>query len=100
MSRCIQALLYIILKMFIIQDDETFKIEGGFLPERDQYYFELKQDDRIFLLGFKDILTCVKLLEEMEEIPRIDTKWWQQMASLYGDEILSIEYKENVYESN
>jgi len=83
-----------------VQDDETFKIEGGFLPERDQYYFELKQDDRIFLLGFKDILTCVKLLEEMEEIPRIDNRWWQQIASLYGDEILSIEYKEKVYESN
>ena len=83
-----------------VQDDETFKIEGGFLPERDQYYFELKQDDRIFLLGFKDILTCVKLLEEMEEIPRIDNRWWQQIASLYGDEILSIKYKEKVYESN
>lgn len=22
-----------------IQDDETFKAEGGFVPERDQFYF-------------------------------------------------------------
>ena len=22
-----------------IQDNETFKSEGGFIPERDQYYF-------------------------------------------------------------
>ena len=24
-----------------IQDDETFKSEGGFIPERDQYYFQM-----------------------------------------------------------
>ena len=23
-----------------VQDDETFKAEGGFVPERDQFYFE------------------------------------------------------------
>ena len=25
-----------------VQDDETFKSEGGFVPERDQYYFQMK----------------------------------------------------------
>ena len=24
-----------------VQDDETFKAEGGFVPERDQFYFEM-----------------------------------------------------------
>lgn len=27
-----------------IQDDETFKSEGGFIPERDQYYFQMQQE--------------------------------------------------------
>ena len=40
-----------------IQDDETFKSEGGFIPERDQYYFEMQQGDNVFLVGFKDLLT-------------------------------------------
>ena len=29
-----------------VQDDETFKAEGGFVPERDQFYFEMKQGDK------------------------------------------------------
>ena len=29
-----------------IQDDETFKSEGGFVAERDQFYFEMKQGDK------------------------------------------------------
>lgn len=47
-----------------IQDDETFKSEGGFVPERDQYYFEMKQGDNVFMVAFKDMLTCLKLLEK------------------------------------
>lgn len=39
-----------------LQDDETFQAEGGFVPERDQFYFEMKQDEHVFLLGFKDML--------------------------------------------
>lgn len=77
-----------------VQDDETFKAEGGFVPERDQFYFEMKQGDNTFLVGFKDLLTCLKLLEKMEEIPKVDEKWWLQMAGLYGDDILMIEFKE------
>lgn len=76
-----------------IQDDETFKAEGGFVPERDQYYFEMRQGDHTFLLGFKDMLTCLRLLEEMEEIPRIGEKWWQQIFSLYGRDILGVKYE-------
>lgn len=37
-----------------IQDDETFKTEGGFVPERDQFYFEMKRGDDLFLVGFKN----------------------------------------------
>ena len=48
-----------------IQDDETFKSEGGFTPERDQYYFEMKQGDNVFLVGFKDLLISLRLLEKM-----------------------------------
>ena len=78
-----------------IQDDETFKSEGGFVPERDQYYFELKQGDNTFLVGFKDILTCLRLLEKMDEIPKIGEKWWLQMASLYGNDLLMVNLKES-----
>lgn len=77
-----------------IQDDETFKSEGGFVPERDQYYFQMKKGDNTFLVGFKDLLTCLKLLEKMGEIPKVDEKWWLQIAGLYGDDILMIEFKE------
>lgn len=48
-----------------IQDDETFKSEGGFIPERDQYYFQMQQGGNVFLVGFKDLLTCLRLLEKM-----------------------------------
>lgn len=77
-----------------IQDDEVFKLGGGFIPKRDQYYFQMKQGNNIFLVGFKDLLICLRLLEKMEEIPKITGKWWLQMASLYGDDILMVEYEE------
>lgn len=73
------------------QDDETFKSEGGFVPERDQYYFEMQQGDNVFLVGFKDIILCLKVLEKMNEIPKINEKWWQQMATLYGSDILVVD---------
>lgn len=77
-----------------IQDDETFKSEGGFIPERDQYYFQMQQGGNVFLVGFKDLLTCLRLLEKMEEIPEIGDKWWLQMATFYGNDILMVEFKE------
>jgi len=72
------------------QDDESFKSEGGFVPERDQFYFEMQQGDNIFCVGFKDLLLCLKILEKSGEIPEINEKWWQQIASLYGEEVLMI----------
>ena len=77
-----------------IQDDETFKSEGGFVAERDQYYFEMKQGDHVFMVGFKDLLICLRLLEKMDEIPKIGEKWWQQMATLYGNDIYILKYNE------
>lgn len=68
------------------QDDETYKYEGGFIPERDQLYFEFKQGDNTFLLGFTDILICLKLLEQLDEIPKIPAIWWSQSERLYGNE--------------
>ena len=76
-----------------IQDDKTFQSEGGFIPERDQYYFQMQQGDNIFLVGFKDLLTCLRLLKKMEEIPAIGDKWWLQMATLYRKDILMVEFK-------
>ena len=77
-----------------IQDDETFKSEGGFIPERDQYYFQMQQGGNAFWVGFKDLLTCLRLLEKMGEIPEIGDKWWLQMSTLYGNDILMVEFKE------
>lgn len=48
-----------------VQDDETFKAEGGFVPERDQFYFEMKQGNHVFMVGFKELLICLRLLEKM-----------------------------------
>ena len=67
-----------------IQDDETFKTEGGFIPERDH----------VFMVGFKDLLICLRLLEEMGEIPKINGKWWTQIETLYGGELCMVKYKE------
>lgn len=78
-----------------LQDDEIFKSEGGFVPERDQYYFEMRQGDTEFLVGFKDLLTCLRLLEQMGEIPEIGHKWWLQIASLYGNDVLATDSKED-----
>lgn len=36
-----------------IQDDETFKSEGGFVAERDQFYFEMKQEIMFLWLDLK-----------------------------------------------
>ena len=71
-----------------IQDDETFKSEGGFIPERDQYYFQMQQGDNVFLVGFKDLLTCLRLLEKMGEIPEIGDKWCFRIATLYVNDII------------
>ena len=43
-----------------IQDDETFKLKGGFVPERDQYYFQMQQGNNVFLVGSKELLICLK----------------------------------------
>jgi len=77
-----------------IQDDETFKSEGGFVAERDQFYFEMKQGDHVFMVGFKELLICLRLLEKIDEIPEIGEKWWQQMATLYGNDIYMLKYDE------
>ena len=66
-----------------IQDDETFKSEGGFVPERDQFYF-----------GFKDLLISLKLMEQMQEIPKISGKWWSQIATLYGWDLQMLELED------
>ena len=68
--------------------------EGGFVPERDQFYFEMKQGDYVFMVGFKELLICLRLLEKMDEIPEIGEKWWQQMATLYGNDIYMLKYDE------
>lgn len=83
-----------ILTGVAIQDDETFKSEGGFISERDQYYFKMQQGGNVFLVGFKDLLICLRLLEKMGEIPEIGNKWWLQMATLYGNDILMVEFME------
>ncbi len=77
-----------------VKDNETFKSEGGFLPERDQYYFKMKQGETIFLVGFKDLLISLRLLEKMGEIPKIGEKWWLQMSALYGNDIRMVEFTE------
>lgn len=77
-----------------MKDDETYKLEGGFIPERDQYYFKMQQGNNVFLIGFKDLLICLRLLEKMGEIPKIGERWWLQMATLYGRDILMVEFKE------
>ena len=77
-----------------IQDDETFKSEGGFVPERDQFYFEMKQGDNVFLVGFKDLLISRKLMEQMQEIPKISGKWWSQIATLYGWDLQMLELED------
>lgn len=75
-----------------IQDDEAFKSKGGFVPERDQYYFQMQQGDHVFLVGSKDLLICLRLLEKMGEFPEIGDKWWLQMATLYGNDILMVDF--------
>ena len=77
-----------------IQDDETFKSEGGFIPERDQYYFQMQQGENVFLVGSKELLICLRLLEKMGEFPEIGEKWWLQMATRYGNDILMIDCEE------
>ena len=94
MKKCLDENKVAVLTGKAIQDDETFKSEGGFIPERDQYYFEMQQDSNVFLVGFKDLLTCFRLLEKMGEIPEIGEKWWLQMSTLYGNDILMAEFKE------
>ena len=79
-----------------IQDDETFKSEGGFIPERDQYYFQIQQGGNVFGVGFKHLLTCLRLLEKMGEIPEIGDKRWLQMSTLYGNDVLMVEFKETI----
>lgn len=77
-----------------VQDDETFKSKGGFIPERDQFYFQMQQGSNVFFVGFKDLLICLKMMEEMGEIPKIGDKWWLQMVTLYGKDINVVEFME------
>ena len=77
-----------------VQDDETFKSEGGFDASRDQFYFQMQQGSNVFFVGFKDLLTCLRLMEEMGEIPKIGEKWWLWMAALYGQDINVVEFME------
>lgn len=54
----------------------------------------MKQGENIFLVGFKDLLISLRLLEQMGEIPKIGEKWWLQMATLYGNDIRMVEFTE------
>lgn len=79
-KNCLDANKVTTLTGTAVKDDESFKSEGGFVPERDQYYLELQQGDNNFYVGFKDMLICLRLLEKMEEIPPIGEKWWLQLG--------------------
>lgn len=93
MEKCLERNKVATLTGVAIQDDETFKAEGGFVPERDQYYFQLQQGDNTFMIGLKDLLTCLRLLEKMGEVPEIGEKWWMQMSTLYGNDLLMLDFK-------
>ena len=54
----------------------------------------MKHGDYVFMVGFKELLICLRLLEKMDEIPEIGEKWWQQMATLYGNDIYMLKYDE------
>ena len=84
-----------------VQDDETFKAEGGFVPERDQFYFEMKQGDYVFMVGFKELLICLRLLEKLDPSPNsthvnvfemagIDPKKVEENTKLINDLINSM----------
>lgn len=54
----------------------------------------MKQKGNVFLVGAKDLLISLRLLEKMGELPPIGEKWWLQLATLYGNDILMIEFIE------
>lgn len=53
----------------------------------------MQQGNNVFLVGSKELLICLRLLEKMGEFPKISDKWWLQMATLYGNDILMVDYE-------
>ena len=72
----------------IYLNDNVFKLDD---IETIVEYCEMQKENDVFLVGFKDLLLCLRLLENMGEIPKINENWWLQMATLYGNDILMIE---------
>ena len=62
--------------------------------EEKKYLVEMKQGDNVFLVGFKDLLIGLKLMEQMHEIPKISDKWWSQIATLYGWDLQALELED------
>lgn len=73
-----------------MQGDASFNIE----PERDQYYFEMQQEDNRFFVGLKDMLIGLKILENLGEIPKINEEWWLEISTHYGKEILMTNFED------
>ena len=63
------------------QNDEQGKEDFQF--GRDQLYFALRTEKGDFAIGLNDVLSCLHVAEELNELPKIDQKWWHEVSLLY-----------------
>lgn len=50
-------------------------VKEGFHVLSDQMYFVLEAGEETFCLGLKDILACIQVAEEQNELPKLPPGW-------------------------
>ncbi len=50
--------------------------------QRDQLYFEMKDNYHTFQIGLRDLLLCLKFAEDIGELPSHEA-WWLKIMDRY-----------------
>ncbi len=67
-----------------VYQNEFENSDVEYIPEKHQPYYEFEKNGEKFLIGLDQILECLKLAEQIEEIPELGISFWRNASERFG----------------
>lgn len=67
-----------------VYQNEFENSDAEYIPEKHQPYYEFEKNGEKFLIGLDQILECLKLAEQIEEIPELGISFWGNVSERFG----------------
>lgn len=62
----------------------TYKIiPTKIVPDMEQLYFEMKDNEHVFQIGIKTILECILFGVKEKQLPELPLAWYTEICSRY-----------------